>query len=237
MFLIDDRGGEPGAELGGAQREVGIGERRVGQAEPERVRHLDALRRVVPVADPDVVQVLDLRLPVAAEDAPRVSGSGPRIVLPGKLADDGTSSYFTGNVVASLPDGVTLPVTTSAIACPDSWPGCHASRMASGTPRQLAVSMTPPTLSTTSAFFFSRVERVGHGLDQGLLVGGQLEVALARAVAELAGVAADGHEAQVRLLREPGDLAGGHGHLGQRAGSMNGCVGGRFFVCSAMCAP
>src|SRR5450756_1749749 len=80
----------------------------------------------------------------------RAAGPGPRLVLPGKLMDDGTSSYFIGNVVASLPDGVTLPVTTSAIACPDSWPGCHASRMASGTPRQLAVSMTPPTLSTTS---------------------------------------------------------------------------------------
>ena len=41
---------------------------------------------------------------------PRAFGSGPRSVLPGKFADDGTSSHFTGNVVASLPEGGVRPV-------------------------------------------------------------------------------------------------------------------------------
>ena len=167
----------------------------------------------------------------------RAAGSGPRIVLPGKLTDDGTSSYFTGNVVASLPDGVTLPVTTSAIACPDSWPGCHASRMASGTPRQLAVSMTPPTLSTTSAFFF----RAWNASVTALIKAFSSAVsskspsrARSRNSPELRPIVTRPRSVSFasRAISPAATAISGSG-----AGSMNGCVGGRFFVCSAMCAP
>ena len=83
---------------------------------------------------------------------PVVAFSGNSI--PGKFLPVTSSAYFTGNVVASLPLGFTLPLNTSATALPASRPGCHASNTASTLSFQLAVSITPPALIITITFLF-----------------------------------------------------------------------------------
>ncbi len=72
------RRGQAGAELLAAQLEARVGERGVGQSEPERVGHLHALRRVVAVADEDVVFVGHLRFAVAAPEAAAAPAAGCR---------------------------------------------------------------------------------------------------------------------------------------------------------------
>ena len=210
----------PVAEFAGAQPQVRVAERRVAQAEAEGVRRLHALRGEVAVADPDVVVVDHFSGAIAAERAAARRRIGPSSTLPGKLADEGTSSHFSGNVVASLPDGGIRPVSTSAIAWPASCPGCQASRMASGRSRQLAVSTTPPMFRTTTTFLPLAWKADGHVADERRLGGRQLEVAFALPIRELAGQAADCDQRRVGA-RSPARAisSAGSGHLGRQAAS------------------
>ena len=137
---------------------------------------------------------------------PRAFGSGPSSVLPGKFADDGMSSHLTGKVVASLPEGGVFPVSTSAIAWPASCPGCQA--------LQDRVRQVAPARGLDHAADVQHhdellalgVEGVGEGLERRLLTGRELEVVLSRAVAELARVARDREQREVRLARRCGRL-------------------------------
>ena len=71
----------------------------------------------------------------------------------GKFFVEAWSLNFSGNVMGKCPDGATLPVSISAMLCPISCPHCHGNRIASGISFHEAVSIAPPTLSTTTTFF------------------------------------------------------------------------------------
>ena len=70
----------------------------------------------------------------------------------GKLADEPASIRSTGKVIGRRPEGLCLPVRISVTELPPSWPACQARSTASGMFFQEAVSMTPPTFSTTITF-------------------------------------------------------------------------------------
>ncbi len=158
--------------------------RGVGQAEAEGVRRLHALRREVPVADPDVVVVGHLGGAIRRAEGPRAFGSGPEQHLAGEVGG-------RGHVLPLHRERGGEPARRrraprSARRRSRGPPPGPAARRAGWRPaasRQLAVSITPPTFRTTSSFFFRAWNAVGHVLEQRLLVGGQLEVVLARAVA------------------------------------------------------
>src|ERR1700749_3712962 len=63
----------------------------------------------------------------------------------------GTSLAWTGKVSGSLPDGSTLPNSTSATASPSSSPGYQASTMPATLPTH-GISTGAPDLSTTMVF-------------------------------------------------------------------------------------
>ena len=78
---------------------------------------------------------------------------GSTLFASGKFRAEAASSAFSGKVMGSLPEGFTLPCRMSATVLPPSWPACQAKRIASGRDFQLAVSITPPMLRITTAFF------------------------------------------------------------------------------------
>jgi len=68
-------------------------------------------------------------------------------LTPGKFFADGTSSYETGNVVASLPEGLTFPLRTSAIAFPVSCPAaCKKNSIGEIPPAETSI---PPYIKIT----------------------------------------------------------------------------------------
>ena len=88
--------------------------------------------------------------------------------------------------------------------------------MASGTSRQLAVSITPPMLSTTSAFFFRAWNAAATSWISAFSTAVSSKSpsrARSRNSPELRPMVTS---AEVGLLRQPGDLVGRDRHLGQR---------------------
>ena len=67
----------------------------------------------------------------------------------------GSSLMSNGMVCASLPDGLTLPNSTSASAGPPDWPSSQDSRMPLAFLAHGATVTTEPLESTTTTFLFS----------------------------------------------------------------------------------
>src|SRR3954452_2774190 len=61
----------------------------------------------------------------------------------------GVCLSLRGNVIGNLPDGLTSPNRTAAIALPFSWPGYHASTTPATLPIH-GIRAAPPVLSTTT---------------------------------------------------------------------------------------
>ena len=63
----------------------------------------------------------------------------------------GSARGRRGSVIGSRPDGLTAPVSTSAIACPPAWPGYQAATIARTSSRH-GIATGLPVSSTTTVF-------------------------------------------------------------------------------------